>query len=175
MIADSTLELDDLSIERNPGRAIDGLHGVGVTVSGEGTLTLRRCLVDEVRQTGIGVIGRDAQASLFDTRVARTRERGCVTSTCPDLGFGSGVVAALQGRITMERFVIEDSALCGVRVLDDASVTLRQGLIAGNAIGANVQAPGYDRSRLANEVDYRDNAVNFDQQELALPELPGVD
>jgi hypothetical protein len=75
----------------------------------------------------------------------------------------------MNGRIDAERFVIERSALAGVQIVEGGELDLRDGTIAENPVGVNVQVEGYDLSRVMSRVVFRDNGVNLDTNELPVP------
>ena len=75
-----------------------------------------------------------------------------------------------QGRLEVERFRVTRAALVGVQVSRDGAMDLHDGEIAENPVGANVQVPDYDFSRLTDRVFYRDNGTNLDSSTLFVPE-----
>ena len=77
-------------------------------------------------------------------------------------------------RLSLTRFNIEAAELCGVHVGLDGEVDLVDGEVSACAIGACVNAEGYDLDRISGTVRYRDNAANLDTTALPVPD-PGVD
>ncbi len=164
----STMTLSDLVVRETRGFAHDGLKGTGLHVQLGGLITGARVAVLANREVGILAIERDSRVMLSDVRVEGTLERECVTTTCPDVAFGDGLVAAIDAQITLERFVIADCARGGV-VVGGASVDLHGGRGSGNPIGANVQTPEFDFMRLADGVVFSDNGRNLDTMSLPVP------
>jgi len=164
----STMTLSDLVVRDTRGFARDGLKGTGLHVQLGGLITGARVAVIANHEVGILAIERDSRVMLSDVRVEGTQQRECVTTTCPDVAFGDGLVAAIEAQITLERFVIADCARVGVLV-GGGSVDLRAGRVSGNPIGANVQTPEFDFMRLTDGVVFSDNGRNLDTMLLPVP------
>ena len=75
----------------------------------------------------------------------------------------------MRSRLTLERFSITRHALVGVQLATDAVLDLRDGEVAENPIGANVQVLDYPVDRLIDRVSYRNNGVNLQGERLELP------
>ena len=69
----------------------------------------------------------------------------------------------------LERFRIDGNALIGIQVALDGAIDLTDGVVSDNPIGANVQVAGFDLERLRDRVEYRDNGINLETAELAIP------
>lgn len=105
--------------------------------------------------------------AMSDTIVSDTDHGGCVVhAVCG----GSSIVAGGDGHIVMTRFRLERSELAGVVVAQEGMVDLSMGEVVDNAIGANVQVPGYDLSRLMNGVVYARNETVLDTTFLPIPD-----
>lgn len=87
-----------------------------------------------------------------------------------DISGGCGITAFDDGAISLYRFRSTDNDLCGVMIAPRSSITLAEGEIARNPIGANVQVPDYDLSRLSDDVRYVDNDRNYDGAALPVPD-----
>ena len=94
-------------------------------------------------------------------------------AVCDDLG-GFGVVAHQRGQLDLPVFWIIDSDLCGVVVggAPGSAIDLASGVISGAVVGACVQLPGYDTSRLRNVVDYVDVQTPLQATSYTLPDPP---
>lgn len=90
----------------------------------------------------------------------------------PSLAAGTGVGVGEASTIDLRRFRLADNALCGAQLVA-GELWLADGEVASNAIGVNVQVPGYDvAGRLQANVRYVDNAVNLDARDLPMPPGP---
>ena len=50
------------------------------------------------------------------------------------------------------------------------TVSLQDGEVSRNPVGANVQTEGFDLSRLQDRVLYVDNGINLDSSQMPVPE-----
>lgn len=86
-------------------------------------------------------------------------------------GGGSGIVS-LRAEISLERFEVAHSALCGLQVAREGAISSQHGSVHHNAVGANIQVPEYDLSQITNDtVRYYENETNLHTQDLPLPEI----
>jgi len=97
---------------------------------------------------------------------------------------GRGVGSYGSSHIEMTRFVIRDSALCGVQLARGdicsagecmtyplgGTMDLHDGEIADNPVGIHVFTEGFDMDRLCEGVVFRDNGVNVDTNEVTVPD-----
>jgi len=113
-----------------------------------------------------------SSVELTDLTVRDVDAETCPPEICGSSGFGVGV-GAYQASVRVERFVIEDSTLCGVQIALDGQLDLMTGIIQRAQIGACVQVGGYGLERLQNEVIYIDNDVNLETTELPVPDPLG--
>jgi len=104
--------------------------------------------------------------------VEDTLERACVDMPdgCPNTGAGAGIVSVLSGDADVRRFVTRRNAICGVQIARDGTITLHDGEVYDNPIGANVQVDGFDFARLQDHVLFHDNGRNLDSSVLAVPD-----
>ena len=165
----SSVSLVDVTVRATGSEESDGRFGHGLHVQGGSAVDGERVWVDGSRSSGITALGAGSMVRLVDARVSDTRERECAATTCPELGFGDGVLSSLDATIDFERFVVEGSARAGVHVANGL-MDLRQGSIVGNAIGAAIQTPGFDVARISDGVIFADNGRNVDMTSLPLPE-----
>lgn len=89
----------------------------------------------------------------------------------PDRAAGSAIATGDGATVDLVAFELTDNALCGAQIFGGL-LTLRDGLVARNAIGVNLQVDGYDVARLQENVRYEDNGVNLDARVLPTPEAP---
>jgi hypothetical protein len=93
----------------------------------------------------------------------------CEGEDCAGFGGGFGVSAHEGAQVTVTRFELEELALCGVVVAGFAELDLAGGSVSGVPIGACVQVPDYDVTRLASRVEYRDVGIPLQATSYALP------
>jgi hypothetical protein len=116
------------------------------------------------------VIMLSSYASISDLVIDRTRQRLCVVDSCPNSGGGFAIVLAGTATATLSRFALRENELGGIQLADNAQLDLYDGEVSGNAIGVNLQISGYDLQRLANRVLYRNNGLNLDAADVAIPD-----
>lgn len=160
--------IDTRSIEVD---GVTGLRGIGLNIGG-GAISIRRGLVRGNREVGILVMYPESQVDLQDVLIDQTKAQDCAETTCRETGAGMGITTAREGQLSLQRFRISHNALCGLQIADGALVTLAEGEISDNPIGANVQDEGYDLDLLSNDVRYVDNDVNMNDAPLPVPTLP---
>lgn len=159
-------DLEDVTIEDARG-GVDGTGGQALTISGAARMSVARARITGAREIALAAFEPFSDLSARDVRVTATAPRACAEAGCPGAGIAVGSYDG--GRLLLERFVLEDSALAGVQVALDGQVELRRGEVLRNPIGVNVQVPGYDLDLLQNDVRYQDNGTNFDGELLPVP------
>ncbi|MCC7535395.1 MAG: hypothetical protein IT379_04245 [Deltaproteobacteria bacterium] len=182
---EGTLVLTDVVVRDVSPSTEDAHGGWGVAAQVEAQVRGERVVVERTRE--LGVAAMRAGVLLSDVVVRDTEPASCATGSCAGSEGGMGVVAIGAGSVTFDRFAVEQAALCGVIVAESAEVfagqeifgpgqvDLRGGRIVRAPVGACVQVPSYDLSRLSNEVLYLDNGVNLDATSYEPPapiELP---
>lgn len=169
----STVTLTDVTVRATGSEETDQRFATGLQAQDGSAVEGERVLVADNRGSGVTAIGAGSRLRLLDARIAGTLERECAASTCPGLGFGDGAIAAADGAIELERFVVEGCARAGVHV-GGGTMDLRHGRIVRNPIGAAIQTPGFDVARISEDVLFLENDRNVDTTTLPLPE-PSVD
>lgn len=169
--AGTYIALEDVTIRDTESQLVDGSRGTGLHVQGGAAVDGLRVRVASSREFGIGAFEPGSSVVLSDVAIADTAERACAApgGTCPDVGFGDGVISAIDARVELTRFAIERSARAGIVVVN-AHADLHEGVVAMNPIGANVQDPTFDTARLQDRVVFRDNVRNLDSSAMAIPE-----
>ena len=155
----TTVDIEDLSATDNGSR--------GANVQDGATLSLTRAVVERSSDIGLLALGDGSRVEGVDVVVRGTAAVRCGAPPC--IG-GTAASSVAHAALSLERFALVDSALCGVQVARDAEVDLTSGAVTGNALGACVQVPGYDIGRLMREVRYSDNDVLLDSSDLPVPE-----
>jgi len=164
----STVTASDVTSRNTRGSGAIALGGHGLTVNGAASVILSRGRFEDNREVSIAVFEAGTTADLSDVVVTRTLVRDCAMDTCAGYGGGIGIGSYLAGQVTVRRFSVSRSALCGVQ-LGGGAMDLFEGEIVDNPVGANVQTPGFDFSRLTTGVEFRDNERNVDTTELPVP------
>ena len=147
----------------------DGIWGRGLQVD-EATAEVTRAVIEDNREIGAVVGLAGGALSLTDVWVRDTQRRECAETTCAEYPAGMGVGSYLEAALTMTRFAITGSGLCGVHIARDGSVDLALGLVADNPVGVCLQVEGYDVDRLTGGVVYRDNGTVIEATSWDVPE-----
>lgn len=170
----SSLEATDLLVRRVHGDSLVQLFGNALRAMHGTTSRLVRARLVETREAAIVALNPGTRVEGRDVEIAGTRMRACtereVDRCGSDVGGGCGVTAFDEANVALERFRSADNALCGVMVAPRSTITLRDGEIANNPIGANVQAPEYDLRLLSELVRYVGNVRNYDGARLPVPD-----
>jgi hypothetical protein len=147
------------------------LLGAGLILGrwGQGTANLERVLFHNNVGGAILAFGELATLRGEDVTVTRTLERDCARTECIDEGLGIGVAAVDGADVTLTRFAVRQSALCGIQVVGASSLALADGLVSDNTIGLNVQSATVDLDALARSVVFINNERNLDSAVLPVP------
>ena len=165
--AGTVVRASDLVIRETRSGA-RGHLGRGVMALDSARIEIARGLFEQNHEIALGAfVG--AELLMTDVVVRDTLARPCSEDLCEGLGAGVGAGAYLDGRIDIERFVVEGSALAGLQIARDGEIDARDGLIRNNPIGANVQVPDYDLTRISERVRYEDNDRGLDATDLFIP------
>lgn len=165
--ATTSAQLEDVTIEDLRGH-LGGTFGRALQLQRGATATLARVAIARAREVALAVTS-GASARATDLAIRETLERECAVTTCAEAPAGMGIVA-LGATLTLERFAIERSRLCGVQIADEGAIDARSGYVRANRIGACLQVPGYDPGRLSDGVVYLDNERNIDSTTLPVPD-----
>ncbi len=160
----SSLSATDLSVHDMMANEAGYAHGV---VAQHSRITLMRTAIDETFEAGVMVRGNTASLEATDLDVRTARALVCPDPSCRG---GIGVVAVEGARASVDRFAITAPALCGALLAFDASLELHRGIIDTAPFGVCVQVPGYDLTRLSDDVQF----VGVDAP-LATTDLPVPD
>ncbi len=165
---DTLVDATDLTIARTRGDRI-GTFGRGIQVQRGGVLTLNRAELRDNREVAIAVARFRSSLTATDLRVVDTQQRQCAEDggECAAAGIGIGVYE--EGAVSVDRFLVAGNFLAGVQIATDGGLDLANGIVERNPVGANIQVPGYDVTRLTTNVLYRDNGANLDSAELVVP------
>ncbi len=155
------VDATDLAVAGAMPLPSSGLFGRGASIQLGAELTCVRCAFRDSVEAGLLFFGSDG--ALSHLRVEDT--------AASDLsGAGMGVVAVTPSLVEIDDFVIQRNALAGVQIADGGEVFLRNGLIADNPVGVNIQDAPPNEAALTDGVIYRDNGINLDAAELPVPE-----
>jgi len=168
----TTMSLEDLLVQDTAPDPYDNLYGRGVGVNGA-QLTLRRALIERSFELGVAAFEGATIATLEDIVVRDTMPRACATTTCAEAPAGTGLGAYLSASMSVRRFQVTRSSLCGVQVATSGGLDLSEGEVSMAAIGACVQIDGYLTTRLTDRVVYRDNGASIQGTALPVPEAGG--
>jgi hypothetical protein len=156
------------------GTTVD--FGRGIEVHSGGGGVVRDVAIDGVVETAIVAFALDPMGFLHDTSLQLTdvgvtgvAERACVTSSCATEGGGTGVASLAGAAVTAEGLSVTGAPLCGVQVVDGASLDVGRSTLAGNAIGACVQIDGYDLARIVGTTRFEENGRNVETVGVWVP------
>lgn len=162
--------LEDVRIHEMLPHEYDGRFGRALSLQIDARVDAVRCLFESTRDFGVVVVG-GSTANLDHVALRTVLPQACsMDGRCPEHPSGSGVGVAYSSFATLTDFQIDGASLCGVQVGNFGDLVLRNGTISNSAIGACVQEPGYDLSKLMDGVVYRDNTITIDSTSLPLPD-----
>lgn len=165
--AGTVLSGGDVLVEDTLSRPSDGHLGDGFEILEGAEVDLAAVAISRSHRMGVDVAHSGTRASFEDLVIEETMPTEC--SGAVDCGFGDALGAAEGAAVSATRFVLSDGARCGIVVWPGSSVDLHHGVVARNAIGANVEEPDYDLGRLQDDVRFVDNVVRLDADALPLP------
>ncbi len=165
---DAELIARDVRVLDVRSRASDGRFGRGIEV-GDGIGTLERVVIERARD--IGLVSIDYSSVLgTDVRIVDTAPRACAESDCADLPFGNGIGVYAYATLSLDRFAIDGTALCGAHLSTNASLMLTHGVVRRNPVAVCVETDGYDIGTLSQDVHYEENGDNLQAKDLPVPE-----
>jgi len=144
--------------------------GRGLTLQFGGCVEATRFLIEAARDVGILAYGEGVELRAIDLAIDDTLPRECAVDTCADHRSGTGITASDTAIVDISRFRVAGSALAGLQIARGARITARDGLVARNAVGVNVQDDGFDPSDVSMGVQFVDNGINLDASALPIPE-----
>jgi len=175
------LTVTDLVVRETYSGDEDLFYGFGLEASSGASLTAARVDIEASRAVGVLADSPNTVANITDLSVFDTLRGDCATATAVgdwcedpanDPNNAGSLVAWEQAELSVDRFELARSR-CGVILARDASLTLSNGVVHGNAIGLNLRVPSYDTSLVMGPtVRYFDNGTNVDAVELLLPDVP---
>lgn len=167
--------LADLSVRDTLGQELNGLGGRGLEVVLGAAAEVERAAFERNRDVGVFVFGAGAAVEATDLVVDGTT----AVRSGDD---GTGLASLAGARVEADRFVVRDSALCGVMiahgrdpdtgepVAGGGTASFGEGEVSGNPVGVSVQT-GADLEALLEHVVLRRNGRDVDTGELPAPEL----
>lgn len=162
----TSLTLTDVEVRDMSSNPTTGAHGYGIYASGGAAIGGETISI--VRARGIGVLSNDAAiVALVDVHIEETLRAECIAPDCLPLGVGASALHG--GDLALTGFSIEDSALCGAQVALDGRLSIREGMVASNPIGLNVQTDDYDFDANMSNVEFIDNDRTIDAAQLPVP------
>jgi len=124
---DARLEAEDIVVRDVSPRLSDGLFGAGISAAMNGTLVLRRALVEQATEDGVGVGGASAQIEDLTVRATRAR---------PSDGLGGHGLQMQEGAlVTLTRGLFEENHGNGVYAISDGTDVTLIDILARNTHG----------------------------------------
>jgi hypothetical protein len=156
------LDATDLLVEATSPIPDSDMLGRGASVQLGASVICRRCELRDSVEAGLLLHG-GGSSQLFDLRVEDI-------SASEANGAGMGVVSVLDAMGEIDGFVIQRNAVAGVQIATGGDLVIRNGVIAENPVGVNVQDATPNQDALSEGVIYRDNGRNLDSSGLPVPE-----
>lgn len=168
----TVVDVEDLTVLSTEPLATNGSFGRALNVQGAAVVNGARIRLERARELSLFVSEAGSRANLVDVVIRDTVGQPCSDMlACPTNEFGVGAGVYHGASLTLGRFAIERSRLCGLHLAFGASADLADGVVSQAMVGACVQVDGYDIARLSDRVAYRDNARNLDATELPVPSV----
>ncbi len=167
--AGTTVTLRDTTVQDTDATA-NGEFGGGLSVANGAVLDATGVLVSGNREVGVLGLGAGTGIVLRDAVIRGTQERDCVDRVpgpCPPAGHA--VSAGGGARVSLTRFVVADNAFAGIQMVRGAEVYGDTGIVTRNAIGINVQVPGFEIDAAFDDVRLVDNLRDLATDELPVP------
>jgi hypothetical protein len=98
-----------------------------------------------------------AEMAIANALIARTRG---ITDVFGEMSGASNVQVG-GGLLQLTNFHLDDADLAGISLARRGEADLNTGIVSRNRVGAAVYVPGFDISRIENEVEYRDNGTQI--------------
>ncbi len=172
MAQGSYVHVEDFTVVDTFGQAADHMFGRGLSIQSGAVVDGERVFLDRNREGGAFVAGRDTQLTARDLTSIRSIPPGECDGGCSSATYGMGISAIDRGSLSLERFVVTQSELCGVFLHSESQIALTGGEVSDNPIGACLQE--------VEEIDYGmldmggvrwvRNGSNLQSVELPLPE-----
>ncbi|MGF1465365.1 MAG: hypothetical protein ACFCGT_04460 [Sandaracinaceae bacterium] len=167
---DVRAHVTDLAVRRTGPRESDGAWGRGLTIAAGTDLTLRHARLEGNRELGIGAFGAGTVATLDDVVVEGTGEPACLPA-CSSRPSGVSLGAYVGAAVTVTSFRLEGGASCGIQLIEDARIELRDGEVREHPIGICLEED-YPVALLRRNVAYRDNGTLLERSTFVVPD-PG--
>jgi hypothetical protein len=145
----------------------EGQGGSAMYVVGGARVFVEGARFERSRQVSVWVYGSSVE--MRDVDVVDSWQSACRTESCSMQAGGIGIGSYGSAIVDVDHFLVWRSSLCGVQVASGGQLTLHHGAVVRAAIGANVQDPGYDFTRLSDDVVYVDNDRTLDAAQLTPP------
>ncbi len=152
------LEFEDLEVEDTWFDRTDFIQGSALYVNTDCKAEGTRARFLRSQSSAMTANGMGASIHITDYEARLTT---CDDDDYCNLVDGVGAVSQNLAYIEVERFLISENASSGVEINLGASADLRDGEISGNVNGTVVREPGYDLTRIARGVLYRENGINI--------------
>jgi len=149
----------DVTVQDTLPRDRDGAFGRGMEATASSSINLQRLLIDGAHNIAIHILDEDATATLRDLTITNTKRSDCREFSC-NTGVADGLTASVFADVDVQGFLIDNNGQYGVRVLSGSRITLKNGTISRNPVGAQIISENFDLRLLANGVRFTDNVVN---------------
>jgi Right handed beta helix region len=181
---DTHVELSDVWVRGTLSRESDLDGGRGIAVQDGAYLQVERGRLEANQGHGVIIQDPGTIASLSDVAILGTTPnacgllapgapKACVESIGPwgvKHGAGTGLAILQEATLTIARFDIDSSTLCGMHLGSGAQVEASMGVVHQNTVGLNVADANMDLSQvLTPTVRWFDNDVSLGGSVLPVP------
>ena len=164
------LRLEDAVVRDTQSLQSDQRFGRGLAVQQGATAEIARTRFERNREVGIYAYNSGTGVQAQDVVVLDTRPAEC-GDRCAQGAGGMGVGSYSGATMSLTRFVVARSELCGAQIALGGELDLVDGEVRASAFGACVQVPGYRLSRLNASVVYVDNGANLEATDFPVPDV----
>ena len=168
----------DLKVNNTMSNLNKKQYGVGIIIQSASFLDLKKALLKENHTVGLLVID-NSELLLENIKVIETNEASCAflpledPNSCLGEGIGYGIASISNSIIKFSDIIVKDNATLGIQIA-------REGILSGNnievtnhPIAFNIQktSDNYVFNEEVTGLVMKDNVINFDSQELKVPEI----
>lgn len=151
------LNIHDI-LERDESRAF----GRCAEIEAAGSLVASRVVLERCHGAAAYVLDAGTLLDLTDARIAgTTRSERCTNAGGCNTTIADGLTITLSAAVRLHRFEILDNDEAGIRSASSGLLQLRDGRVAGNAIGYEWSSPTFDLGAAADGVVVENNVRNF--------------
>ena len=167
----ATVDLSDVLVRGTDSTFERGSFGRGILATSGGRIEGRRLVVERAREAAVIAFDDGSEVLLSEVIVRQTLAQACGVDSCMASPGGFGVVSLEGASVSLDRFLIADSAIAGAQLAAGGVLRLQHGAITGAIIGVNVQDAAPDYETLLQDVTFSEVDRPIDASALPLPSV----